>query len=513
MAPVIPHSNKLGKTVSDVSSVVEPVFRERKSAFIRLFTNIQEASAEGVRTVNRLLLAAAIALATFWFSAVTPATAGAPVSFRATKVDGHPVSMVTTDLSDRRVELCPVLANGKTGQTTDLAAMAKSVSAVAAVNGTFFNAYSDMTSWGTILIDGTPHRIGNSGGAIGITADGRLKVARLRVQIEGSIDGRDDWEHWWYAWDVNRNVEDPQAIIIFTPAFGQAMRAPVAATVSVRNGRVASIQSGPVPIPPDGCVIGFGPDAQHIASRFNVGDAVGVRYAFSDEKGDPLDWDDVRHVIQAGPLLVKDGQNVLDIAADKMNEPKFLTKASWSFVGVGWNGKAVIGTVSGVTMKEMAQTVQKLGLKDAVGLDGNASCGLYFQGGYKIRPGRKLSNCLAVIVHPEKQVPVRVGGKLLPVPGYLRPPGVTMVPVRGVFEYLGATVSWNQENREATVSLNGREVVLRCSGREAVVDGKVITLPAAPEVRSGRTFVPLRFVVESLGLKPEWDQNTYTVCF
>ncbi|MEW6448670.1 MAG: hypothetical protein AB1426_11405 [Bacillota bacterium] len=31
-----------------------------------------------------------------------------------------------------------------------------------------------------------------------------------------------------------------------------------------------------------------------------------------------------------------------------------------------------------------------------------------------------------------------MNGKLLPTPGYLRSPGTTMVPVHGVFEYLGA---------------------------------------------------------------------------
>jgi hypothetical protein len=242
-------------------------------------------------------------------------------------------------------------------------------------------------------------------------------------------------------------------------------------------------------------------------------DAVRVRYIFTDEKGTPLDWGDVRHVIQAGPLLVKDGKNALDLAADGIHEPKFFRKGSWSFVGVKWDGKAVIGTVSGVTMAGMAQTVQKLGLKDAISLDGNASCGLYFRGGYKVKPGRRLSNCLAVIVHPEKQVPVRVGGEFLPTPGYLRPPGTTMVPVRGVFERLGAAVNWDGGKREAVISFKSREVVLRCESGEALVDGKAVPLPAAPEVKGGRAFVPLRFVVENLGLKPEWDQDTHMVCF
>lgn len=342
------------------------------------------------------MFAVVILLATLLLAA--PALAGDPVSYKTAKINGHAVSMVTVDLSDRRVEVRPVLANGKTGQVSDLAVMAKRVNAIAAVNGTFFNAYSDMTSWGTIVIDGILHRAGNSGGAIGITADNRVKVAHLRVKVEGTINGGEKWFESWYAWDLNRNINDSQAIVVFTPSFGQAMRAPVATTVAVRQGRVVSIQPGPVSIPSDGYVIGFGPGSRHIASRFSVGDAVRVRYVFTDEKGNPLDWGDVRHVIQAGPLLVRDGKNVLDLAADGMREPKFFRKGSWSFVGVKWDEKLVVGTVSGVTMGEMAQAVQKLGLKDAISLDGNASCGLYYRGGYKVKPGRRLSNCLAVIV-------------------------------------------------------------------------------------------------------------------
>jgi len=99
------------------------------------------------------------------------------------------------------------------------------------------------------------------------------------------------------------------------------------------------------------------------------------------------------------------------------------------------------------------------------------------------------------------------------VPGYLRPPGTAMVPVRGVFEHLGAEVNWDGGKQEAVVSFGDHKVVLRCGSGEALVDGKAVALPVIPEVRNGRAFVPLRFVVESLGLKAEWDQNAYIVYF
>lgn len=288
------------------------------------------------------------------------------------------------------------------------------------------------------------------------------------------------------------------------------MRAPVAATVTVCQGKVVSVQSGAVSVPADGFVIGFGSSALSFASKFRIGDEVNFRWEFS-ESGENLDWGDVRHVVQAGPVLVRDGEVALDIAADAMSEPKFHTKASCSFIGSRPDGTVLLGTVSGVTMSEMANVVHKLGLENAIPLDGNASCGLWFKGRYLVRPGRKLSNCIAVIVNPEPRALVRLNGKLLPTPGYVKPPGRTMVLLRGVFEHLGARVSWHQKTREATVVLGDHRVTVRCGSRKAVVNGREVDLDVPAEIRRGRTYVPLRFIVENLGAEVSWDQQRRTV--
>ncbi len=325
---------------------------------------------------------------------VTPATS---------KVNGCTVKMVNIKPG---LVVKPVLANNRTGQTANLQDMAKSAGALAAVNGTFFCAYTpeDPVSWGTIMIDGVMERVGASGGALGITDDGRVKVARLRTTIKGGLNGSEQWPNNWSAWDVNLNSQNPDSVVIFTPKFGQKMVSPTGTTITVRQGVVKSIQKGTVPIPADGYVIGFGPGSAEYAARFSVGDTVQVHYEFRDHEGNLLDWSDVRHIIQAGPLLVQNGQNVLNTEADRINEPKFQNRGSWSFVGCRDNDSMVIGTVSGGNMKQMAETLTKAGLKHAIGLDGGASVGLYCQDKLLIKPGRKLSNCLAV-VKPADTVP------------------------------------------------------------------------------------------------------------
>ncbi len=275
------------------------------------------------------------------------AAAQVPVQCESRAVLGRKVLLVRADLRDPRVRAFPVLAQGKTGRVEELAAMAKRVGAVVAVNGTFFNAYSDLTAWGTVAVKGKVLRLGSSGAAVAISPDGRVEVARLKPELVGTVGGPGEWVQSWYAWDVNRNIPDPRAIALFTPEFGQKVTSPTATMVVVRDGVVAEVASGPKPVPPDGYLVGFGsaPEIQRLARCFHPGDAVEYRVVFRDEKGNSLSWEGWS-VLQAGPLLLKDGKVALDAVLDGLaREPKFSRRGSWSFAGADAAGRLVLGSV------------------------------------------------------------------------------------------------------------------------------------------------------------------------
>lgn len=82
--------------------------------------------------------------------------------------------------------------------------------------------------------------------------------------------------------------------------------------------------------------------------------------------------------------------------------------------------------------------------------------------------------------------------------------GRTLVPIRGVFEDLGASVKWEPEALRVTVSWKGNQAAVFVGSRTAWVNGQEKTLDAAPRTVGNRTMVPLRFLVESLGLKVDW---------
>ena len=87
----------------------------------------------------------------------------------------------------------------------------------------------------------------------------------------------------------------------------------------------------------------------------------------------------------------------------------------------------------------------------------------------------------------------------------------TMVPFRAIFEALGCTVSWDDENQTAMGVRNGLKIELPIGSTTAKVGGKGKTLDQPAVLKDGRTLVPLRFVSEALGAQVKWDDATQTV--
>lgn len=89
--------------------------------------------------------------------------------------------------------------------------------------------------------------------------------------------------------------------------------------------------------------------------------------------------------------------------------------------------------------------------------------------------------------------------------------GRTMVPVRAIFEGVGATVDWNADTKTITGSMNGINVVMTLDSSIATVNGKEITMDCAPVISEGRTLAPARYVAEAFGCSVNWDNENKTV--
>ncbi|MFS0723065.1 copper amine oxidase N-terminal domain-containing protein [Paenibacillus sp. 1P07SE] len=83
--------------------------------------------------------------------------------------------------------------------------------------------------------------------------------------------------------------------------------------------------------------------------------------------------------------------------------------------------------------------------------------------------------------------------------------GTTLVPFRPLFEAMGMTVEWNSSQQTVTGKKEGLSIVLKINSKQATVNGQALPLSLAPQIRSGSTLVPLRFVGESTGALVAWN--------
>ncbi len=121
---------------------------------------------------------------------------------------------------------------------------------------------------------------------------------------------------------------------------------------------------------------------------------------------------------------------------------------------------------------------------------------------------------LEILVTP--QVRVLLDGKdlVFDVPPVIEE-GRTLVPLRALFEALGAAVIWNPETRQVTAHKDDITVELTVGSKKAFwrgsKDGHEVTLEVPAQIIGDRVLVPLRFVSEALGGRVDWDEATRTV--
>lgn len=87
-----------------------------------------------------------------------------------------------------------------------------------------------------------------------------------------------------------------------------------------------------------------------------------------------------------------------------------------------------------------------------------------------------------------------------------------MVPLRGIFEALGAEVTWHPKTRTITAHKGGNEVRLTIGEFTVWVNNDPsYSLGLPPEIRNDRTLVPIRFISELFGAEVTWDGSKRAV--
>lgn len=86
-----------------------------------------------------------------------------------------------------------------------------------------------------------------------------------------------------------------------------------------------------------------------------------------------------------------------------------------------------------------------------------------------------------------------------------------MIPLRAISELLNGTVSYDAAKKEAAVILNGKTLTVTADSKIINLDSTIHTMDTVPVIYKQSLFIPLRVLMDNLGLKAQRDERTGVV--
>jgi len=102
------------------------------------------------------------------------------------------------------------------------------------------------------------------------------------------------------------------------------------------------------------------------------------------------------------------------------------------------------------------------------------------------------------------------------VPVYLN--NRILLPLRAILRNLGVEdddehIVWNEQEKSVTIFKDSVRIYLKIGNKTAYINGNQVSLDAEPVIysKNQRTYIPVRFVSQTIGKKVAWDASTKTV--
>ncbi|MBI1741751.1 phosphodiester glycosidase family protein [Candidatus Acetothermia bacterium] len=266
------------------------------------------------------------------------------------------------------------------GTLSSLDDMTRAHGAFAAINANFFDPNSGHPV-GLLVKDSFPvsQQYGQRA-ALLIDFLGKVNFANPTLQLSFKAFGKT-----LPIEGLNRPLKRDE-LVLYTSDYSKNIRSelPIRA-VQVRSGKVIRVNDGYVASnDPGSMLLVASGSARSRLAGLRPADEVEVSYKLTPKP------DLLLEAVSAGPMLIRDGQIILDPRAEGFT-PQFATmKAARSAVGVTPNGDLILlialrgdGSV-GADLTTLAQIMSQLGAQDAMALDGGGSSGLAFHKGISL---------------------------------------------------------------------------------------------------------------------------------
>ena len=297
-----------------------------------------------------------------------------------------------------------VLADNQLYNTESAASIVARTGAYIAVDGAFFNSYTDLTTFSMLINQGEVLRIDNAHTpykpVFVVDKNGKASIEFFSIRQNVSLVKGDKTIATFENVGCNFNVSATDGTrMIYTRLFGTTVPGTVArAAIVDENGIVTKVYkqaTANVPIPEKGYVIfervirGEWPN---FFDNCEVGDKLERTITYSGAS-----TQDIVTALSCGPTVVKNGAaygNTTTYNQEGFTEAKIVSGSSARMaIGVKADGTVVIASTS-CTLQKLSQVMLGLGCQTAMNLDGGASCALYVDGKCIIPAGREMNNML-----------------------------------------------------------------------------------------------------------------------
>lgn len=318
-----------------------------------------------------------------------------------------PVTYLQINPRQRGIKIKPVLSlEPNIIGTNHLVKSAPNLRLAAAINGGYFNRNTRMPL-GALKRDGRwlSSPILNRG-AIAWDDRGQVRIARL--QVKETLYTSTGEQLPILAIDSGYAQK---GLARYTSSWGTTY-SPIQANeliITVRQDKVIQILAGNasgsinVPIPTDGYLLALRGQPE-LSSSLSMGTMLTVQ-----RQVNPPDFDRYPHILAAGPWLVQERKIVLDGKLENFSNSFVSQSAVRSAIAHTATGDIILLTVhnrvggKGPTLAEMAQITQKMGVIDALNLDGGSSTSLYLGGQLIDRASAtaaRVHNAIGIFIDP-----------------------------------------------------------------------------------------------------------------
>ncbi len=324
-----------------------------------------------------------------------------------------PARVRTLRVDPRRAEVRPAMAApGKQGRMSlePVRRIADRHHAIAAINGTFFSP-ATYEPLGLLVIDGklVSSQLYNRS-AFYLLKDGRSLVSNANLMVQVTTpSGEILTPH-----SVNQPATHHQ-LTLYSDHFGFKSATwpdPSRWEVALSPlGSIVNMGSGNLSIPRGGVVLSAQGNARAKLMQALSPGSQSVVTVGLEKSGE-----NVAHVIGGGPTLISKGKVRITAVEERFRQDVALGRAPRTAVGLDDRGNLLLATVDGrqpgysvgMTLRELARTLDELGAQEAINLDGGGSTTMAIKGEVVNQPSdgqeRRISN--ALIVTP-REIPLK----------------------------------------------------------------------------------------------------------